>query len=280
MDPSLSLLALVRAVAPFKGDGLHLSLAVRVGRFCELLATFVPRPTLEALESLLAASAAGGMAISEAVAEIHRLADELHTAVAGDPARAAALATLAAHAQAIGALRIGANSSSGLLRQGSLDLTTSPLTDLIAEWRLAATPESPETIVAQLPPAAGAPLVVKMRGQSFIERRVAICYEPDSTAPRLLLAAPSLSVRDAAPSEREAWPQPPFPDYDLAVLSEQERHKGVVATRRLAGRVIARGSRLTLALSAPQDAAIISTELLDETGRPLVRVLLWPPVAP
>lgn len=278
MDPSLLILALVRAVAPFKGDGLHLSLVVREQRFHELLAAFVSAPTLDALAELLRLSAAGGLALGEATAEINRLAGELRVAAA-DPERAAILATLAAQAQALVALRIGANSASSMLRHASLDLISSPLTDLITEWRLSATPESPETIVVNLPPGAAAPLTVQMRGPNFIERRVAVCYEPGTAPPRLLLTAPTLSVRDAAPVDRAAWPQLPFPDYDLAVLTEQERHKGVVATRRLEGRVIARGPRLALTLEAPEGAALVSTEILDEIGRPLVRVLRWPPAA-
>jgi len=279
MDPSLLLLGLVRAVAPVKGDGAHLSLFVRVGRAIAGLAEVVPPATLGALEALLSASAAGSLTVSAATAQIRLLAGALRQVAADDPGRGAALAALAAQTQTIIALRCGGNGGPGVLRHGTITLAASPLADLIDEWRLAVTPETPETIVAYVPAEAVEPVAVRLRGQSFIERRVVVSYHANLVSPRLLLTAPSRSVRDELPQDHDAWSQLPIPDYDLAVLTEQERHKGTVVTRRLEGRVIARGATLSLYLDAPKDHAIISTEILDETGRPLARVLRWPPVA-
>lgn len=274
MDRSLLLLSLARAVAPVRGEGTHLALVAGVERITAGLAGLMPQPAFSALRTLLRASAAGGLPTGALLAELGPLAAALRE-VADEPA----LVALAAQAQTIVALRCGANGGPGALRHATINLAATSLADLVDEWRLAATPGSPETIVARVPAEADGPLTVRLSGKGFVERRVAVSYAADTPFPRLLLAAPSRGARDEAPQDRDSWHQLPFPDYDLAVLSEQERHKGSVATRRLEGRVIAHGATLTLALDAPEGHGIISTEILDETDRPLARVICWPSVA-
>lgn len=278
MNPLLLLLSLVRATAAAGGGPRH-AIALDVESGLATSAAWLPAELRRAAVELVGEVAEGSLLPGAALARMQEMAGRIASAVGANPQHAQSLATLTATADTVAALRLAGDGANELLAQISVDLATSPLAALVSEWRLAATPESPETVIVHILPEARQAVEVRPRGRSYIERRIRARYVATSVYPQLLLAASSQTPRDRAPDPRSTWHQRPLPDYDLAIYSEQERCKGSVVTRRLQGRIIARGASLTLELDAPAGHAIISTEILDETDKPLARILRWPPIA-
>jgi len=235
-----------------------------------ILSTVAPPASAQVLARLLA-EAAAGMPAEELLPQLQALA----ATVDGPQAR---VAELAGQLETIAALRRA--DRHGALAQASLDLGTSPLTGLVTLWHLESAPGEPPVSVVCRTGLSQAERHLRLRGDSFVERRVTLRYSPDDPFPLVEVTAPVMTALDGEPAMRGPWRQLALPDYDLQVFSEQGRPLGLVRTRLLAAPIELAREPLGLTLGAQAGAQLVATELVDASGAVALCVIAWPPLGP
>ncbi len=245
-----------------------------------LLAEIAPPAFVAAVSAALREISQGRMRADQAIPHIHALAAQLDQIVAAEPQRAAQIETLARQLQTYTLINRSTGGESSALAHVTINLAESDLAHLVREWHISGTTAEPAILVVSMAPALSSEHRVRLRGSSYIERRVTLHYWANKAHPRLRARALSATARDDQPQADRDWWQPPLLDYDLTIFTEQERLKGRVFTRQAPMPLVVRGAVFTLILEGSSNAQITITEFRDELDKPLVRVLLWPPIDP
>lgn len=209
--------------------------------------------------------------------ELRRIAEQITQATGTDPQRSTRLETVAQHIQTIAAINQDAVAGQHAIRQVRIDLANSPLLRYIQEWHIRPVPpESTSIILCHVSNPPGAH-VVRLRGQTYIERRVALRYHAHDLHPSVELRALAATLAENMPNQRQVWKQRPLPEDDLSIYSEQERYKGRVTSRRLMLPIVIDGPPFHITLTTTKDAYVVATDIFDENDSLLVRVIRWPP---
>lgn len=273
MEVALQLLLnLVPLAAPISSSG-QLLLVPRPDLFDHTLREFVPQAQVPETAALLRQITEGAVVMSQVFAQLQRLAAHISDAVAASGDEAG----LELVVRQLGLLQaINQQPASGRTVQHiHLRLDEAVLSPIVREWHLHDPHEQHETVIMHRADLNDQALDFRPSGTSFIKRRVSLQYQPGTTSPLVELQAPSATAIDATPRTRPLWRQPPHPDYDLSVYTEQMRFAGTICTRLIDVPSVIEGQFLTLAIPAGT-AQVVATEVYDQQKTLLVRVFCWP----
>jgi hypothetical protein len=279
MEAALQLLLnILRIAAPAPGAAAP-PLVLPADTAASLLAEFAPAATIAEISTFLPQAAQGAVETERVVPHLRRAAAQIALAATGAPDHAARMEGVTQELETIAAINQLAAGGRTVLRHVSISLAESTLPALVREWHVRTAETEPDVIVVSQAGARSGELVVRSRGKSYVERRVALRYHESFDHPWLDLHVLSAIANDERPRIRYRWRQRALPDYDLTIYTEQERRKGRVATRLLDQTVVVQGDVFTLRLPVAEGAYLLTTDYFDEDDRPLVRALRWPPLA-
>lgn len=279
MESSLPLLlSLLRATTAWRNSATKPALALAADDPALLLAEIAPTALVAAVSAALREISQGQARAAQALPRLRALAAQLDQIAGAEPQRAAQIETLTRQLQTYTLINGSSGVESSALTHVAIHLAESDLAQLVREWHIGATDAGPAILVVSMAPPGEHR--VRLRGSSYIERRVTLHYQTNQTHPQLSVRALSATARDDQPQADREWPQPPLADYDLTIFTEQERIKGRVFTWQTPTPLVVRGAVFTLILEGPSNALITTTEFRDELDNPLARVHLWPPVVP
>lgn len=126
-------------------------------------------------------------------------------------------------------------------------------------------------IVGAVPPSLGK-LTISLPGRQRQLRRTTLTYLHGVDQPLLNLSFPSATVDSRVEYNRANWRQREHPDARLDLFTHELRPCGQVYTSRLALPFAIEGARVSITLPAAAAAALVTTQILDASGRELARI--------
>ncbi len=277
MQSLILLINLLRAVLSAHHDGAPLVLLPPADLLKAVLGEQSPEHLNSAIMELLQSADQTLAPVTQLIPRVYRLAHELERVDGGDSMRVLRFQAYGQALLTIATLNEAVTREHTTLRHINLHLKRSGLVDLLQEWHIGASGGGPNVLVVCQARSTSADYTAKLRGRHFLQRRVAVTYQAARPQPRLRLRALSVVPEEPEPSLRLEWLQHPTPDYDLDLLTEQERYKGHIQTRLIQMPLVVGGDQLTLTLASEAGSELLVTDIFDENGDPLTRVIRWPP---